>query len=249
MFELSERVAVVTGGARGIGREICLALAEQGAKVVVADINRDGAAATEQMLQAQGGQALAIHTDVSARDSVRSMAEATLAAFGRWDILVNNAALVPMTPFEEITDEQWDRTMAVNLRGPFICSQEAVRVMKEQRWGRIIAISSVAGKTGSYRSGTDYATSKGGLVALTLCIARRYARSGITANVIAPGTIHTEMNRDWPDEALRVLEENTPMGFLGQPSDIAHAVAFLASEEARYITGEVLDVNGGFLMD
>ena len=249
MFDLSERVAVVTGGARGIGRGICLALAQQGAKVVVADINQDGAIETAQMIEVKGGQALAVHTDVVARVSVRSMAEATLSAFGRWDILVNNAALVPMTPFEEITDEQWDHTMAVNLRGPFICSQEAVRVMKEQRWGRIIAISSVAGKTGSYRSGTDYSASKGGLIALMLCVARRYARTGITANVIAPGTIHTEMNRDWPEEALRVLEENTPLGYLGQPRDIAHAVVFLASEEASYITGEVLDVNGGFLMD
>ena len=248
-MDLSGRVAVVTGGARGIGRETCLLLAERGAHVVVADINGQGAEETAGLIQARGGQALAVTTDVSQRDAVNRMIQATLSAFGRLDILVNNAAIVPLTPFEEISDAQWDRTMAINLRGPFICSQEAVKVMREQGWGRIIAISSVAGKMGSLRSGTDYAASKGGLIALTLCIARRYARLGITANVVAPGTVHSDLNRDWPEEAMRVLEENTPMGHLGQPHDVAAAVAFLASPEAGFITGEVLDVNGGFLMD
>jgi NAD(P)-dependent dehydrogenase (short-subunit alcohol dehydrogenase family) len=154
-----------------------------------------------------------------------------------------------MTPFDEIADAQWDRTMAINLRGPFICCQEAVRVMVPRGWGRIISISSVAGKMGSMKSGVDYSASKGGIIALTLCLARRYALVGITANVIAPGTIHSELTGAWDEETRQALVEATPVGHLGQPRDVASAVAFLASEEAGYVTGEVFDVNGGTLMD
>jgi len=247
--DLSGRVAVVTGGARGIGRAICLALAERGADIVVGDINLSPAEGVAREVKAMGQQALAVQVDVSNRPAVQAMVEATLARFGRLDILVNNAAICSLTSFEEISDEAWARTLAVNLTGPFICSQEAVKVMREQGWGRIIAVSSVAGKMGSLRSGTDYATAKGGLIALTFCVARQYAAFGITANVVAPGTIHTDLNRNWPEEAMHELTVHTPLGHLGQPEDVAAAVAFLASEEAGFITGEVLDVNGGFLMD
>ncbi|NLS79836.1 MAG: SDR family oxidoreductase [Chloroflexi bacterium] len=243
------RVAVVTGGARGIGRAICLALARQGADVAIADLNLPAADELAAEIEALGRRALALRVDVSRRDEVREMVGRIVAAWGRLDILVNNAAICPMAPFDQITDEQWARTLAINLQGPFICSQEAVKVMKPQGWGRIIAISSVAGKMGSVRSGADYSASKGGVIALTMCIARTYARSGITANVVAPGTVHTDLNRNWPQEALDDLEQRTPLGYLAEPEDIAAAVAFLASDEARYITGEVLDVNGGFLMD
>ncbi len=243
------RVAVVTGGARGIGRAICLALARQGADLVVADLNLPAAQELAAEIDALGRRALPLRVDVSRREEVREMVQRVVAAWGRLDILVNNAAICPMAPFEEITDEQWARTLAINLQGPFICSQEAVKVMKPRGWGRIVTISSVAGKMGSVRSGADYSASKGGVIALTMCIARTYARSGITANVVAPGTVYTDLNRNWPQEALDDLEQRTPLGYLGEPEDIAAAVAFLASDEARYITGEVLDVNGGFLMD
>lgn len=248
-MEAHGKVAVVTGGARGIGRAICLALARQGADIVIADIDLPTAEATAKEVEALGRRALPLQVDVSSHASVRGMVAATLARFGHLDILVNNAAICPLTPFEEISDEQWARTLAVDLSGPFYCSQEAVKVMKKQGWGRIIAISSVAGKMGSLRSGADYAAAKGGLIALTLCLARRYATSGITANVVAPGTIETDLNRNWPPEAMRDLLAHTPLGRLGKPQEVAAAVAFLASEEAGFITGEVLDVNGGFLMD
>ena len=243
------RVAIVTGGARGIGRAVCLALAKQGADIVIVDIDLPGAQATAKEVEALGRRVLPLKVDVSSHPEVQAMVGATLAHFGRLDILVNNAAICPLVPFEEITDEGWARTLAVNLNGPFYCSQEAVKVMKKQGWGRIIAISSVAGKMGSLRSGTDYAAAKGGLIALTLCLARRYATCGITANVVAPGTIETDLTRNWPAEAIQDLLAHTPLGRLGRPQEVAAAVAFLASEEAAFITGEVLDVNGGFLMD
>lgn len=246
---LQGRVAVVTGGGKGIGRAICLELARRGAHIVVADINDEAAQDVCREVQALGREALAVHTDVSSRDSVRAMVSATLERFGRLDILVNNAGICSLTPFEEISDAAWARTIAVNLTGPFLCCQEAIKPMRERGWGRIISISSVAGKMGSLRSSVDYAAAKGGLIALTLALARRYAKSGITANVVAPGTIDTDLTRDWPEEVIQDLLTHIPLGYLGRAEDVAAAVGFLASEEAGYITGEVLDVNGGVLMD
>ena len=246
----TNRVAIVTGGARGIGYACCLALARHGADIVIADINLPAAEQAAQDIQKLGRRALPLRVDVSDRASVRGMVQSTLEHFGRLDILVNNAGICALTPFEEITDADWARTMAVNLAGPFMCSQEALKPMKAQGWGRIICMSSVAGKMGAVRSSAAYSASKGGIIAMTLCIARQVARLGITANVVAPGTVAgTDLNRDWPEEALRDLEERTPIGRLARPEEVGAAVAFLASDEASYITGEVLDVNGGFLMD
>jgi NAD(P)-dependent dehydrogenase (short-subunit alcohol dehydrogenase family) len=248
--ETKERVAVVTGGGRGIGQAICLALAEHGHSIVIADINLSAAEDVARQLEALGRGALPVKVDISSRPAVQEMVQAALKRFGRLDMLVNNAGICALTPFEEITDAAWARTIAVNLTGAFICSQEALKVIKPRGWGRVISISSAAGKMGSLRSSADYAASKGGLIPLTLCIARQYARYGITANVVAPGTIEgTDLNRDWPPEAMRDLLNHTPLGRLGHPRDVAAAVAFLASEEAGFITGEVMDVNGGFLMD
>jgi 3-oxoacyl-[acyl-carrier protein] reductase len=248
--ETKERVAIVTGGGRGIGQAICLALAEHGRKVVIADINLSAAEDVARQIESLGRETLPVRVDVSSRPAVQEMIQAVLKRFGRLDILVNNAGICALTPFEEITDAAWARTIAVNLTGAFICSQEALKAIKPRGWGRVISISSVAGKMGSLRSSADYAASKGGLIAMTLCIARQYARYGITANVVAPGTIEgTDLNRDWPPEAMRDLLNHTPLGRLGQPREIAAAVAFLASEESSFMTGEVMDVNGGFLMD
>ena len=246
---LRGRVAIVTGGARGIGHSICLALANRGADIVVADVDHSGAQRTAGDVEQRPVQALPLCVDVSDRMSVKTMTEATLARFGRLDILVNNAGICPLNGLESIDDEEWQRVIAVNLTGPFLCSQEAIKPMVSQRWGRIVAISSVAGKIGGMKAGVHYAASKGGLIAMTLCIARQYAEFGITANVIAPGQIETDMISGWASEAKRAFVDRIPVGRLGQPRDVAAAVAFLASEEAGFITGEVLDVNGGFMMD
>ena len=246
---LNGRVAVVTGGARGIGRAICLTLAERGADVVVADIDFPGAQKTAERVRELGSEPLALQVDVSNRASVRGMVEETVDRFGHLDVLVNNAGICPWTPFHEISDAEWERVIAVNLNGPFYCTQEAIRVMAEHGWGRIIAISSVAGKMGALQAGAHYCATKGGIIAMTMCVARKYAGRGITANVVAPGQTETDLIRDWSEEARSEFLERIPVGRMGQPEDIAAAVAFLASEEASFITGEVLDVNGGFLMD
>ena len=246
---LGGRVAIVTGGARGIGRSICLALADRGADIVVADIDFSGARQTAAAAELRLVQAVPLRVDVSNRASVKAMTEKTLDRFGRLDILVNNAGICPFNDLESIDDEEWRRVIDVNLTGPFLCSQEAIRPMVGQRWGRIVAISSVAGKIGGLKSGVHYAASKGGLIAMTLCIARQYARFGVTANVIAPGQIETDMISEWTPEAKCRFVDQIPVGRLGQPRDVAAAVAFLASEEASFITGEVIDVNGGFMMD
>jgi len=246
---LQGRVAIVTGGARGIGRAICFALARRGAKVAVTDIDYSGAERTAEEIRDDDGRALAIQVDVTDRPSVKRAVQEVLEQLGRLDILVNNAGICPLRSFEEISDEEWDRVLSINLKGAFICSQEAIKPMCEQGWGRIINISSVAGKMGGVKVGAHYAASKGGLIALTFCLARQYAASGITARVIAPATIETDLIRDWSAQAKRDLVAHIPLGRLGQPKDVAAAVVFLASEEAGFITGEVLDVNGGFLMD
>ena len=165
------------------------------------------------------------------------------------DILVNNAGIASTTPFEEIDDQEWQRMLGVNLTGVFLCIQEAIKEMVKHGWGRVITISSVAGKIGALRAAPHYSASKGGVIPLTLCVARQYAPHGITANVVAPGQIETDMIRGWPEEVRQSFVDSIPVGRLGQAQDVAAAVAFLASEAAGFINGEILDVNGGFLMD
>ncbi len=246
---LEGRVAIVTGGARGIGKAIGTALAKEGVDIVVADIDLPTAEETAQAIEALGVEALALRVDVADRESVQRMVEAVLERFGRIDILVNNAGICPLRPFEEISEEEWDRVLDVNLKGAFLCSQAVGKVLRRNGWGRIINIASVAGQIGGVKVGAHYADSTGGMIAMTLCLARHYARYGITVNAIAPATVATDMIRDWSEEDKRELVASIPLGRLGQPEDVAAAVVFLASDAASFITGEVLDVNGGFLMD
>jgi len=247
MARLSGRVGIVTGGARGIGLAICKRFVEEGARVVIADIDRaEGAKAAEALGREK---AMAVPTDVSDPASVEEATRETLDRFGRIDILVNNAGICPLRPLEEISAQEWDKVLNVNLKGAFLFSKAVLPQMRKQRYGRIINISSVAGKMGGVFVGAHYAASKAGLIALTMCIARQYAKFGITANVICPVTTLTPMTASWPPELLDKLEKQIPLGRLATPEDVAAAVAFLASDDAAFITGEVLDVNGGFLMD
>jgi len=240
-------VGIVTGGARGIGLAICRRFVEEGAKVVIADIDQAEGAKAAQTLGIEN--AMAVLTDVSDPASVEEATRKTLDRFGRIDILVNNAGICPLRPLEEISVQEWDKVLDVNLKGAFLFSKAVLPQMREQGYGRIINISSVAGKMGGVFVGAHYAASKAGLIALTMCIARQYAQFGITANVICPVTTLTPMTASWPAELLEKLKKQIPLGRLATPEDIAAAVAFLASDDAAFITGEVLDVNGGFLMD
>lgn len=246
---LSGRTALVTGAGRGIGRSISLALADAGASVAVVDIDGPSAERTAEVLATGGSHSLALAGDVANESAVRSMVSRTVEGLGGLDILVNNAGICPLRSIEAISEREWDRVMDVNLKGPFLCAQAVLPIMRERRYGRIINIASVAGKMGSLTAGAHYAASKGGLIAFTMCLARQYARFAITANVIAPGPAATDMTRDWSQEEKQKLTSRIPLGRMAQPEDIAFAVRFLASEEAGFITGEVLDVNGGFLMD
>jgi len=246
---LAGQTAIVTGAGRGIGRAIAQALARAGAAVAVADIDCPSAQATAEALATEGARTLALTVDVADVTAVREMVARSVEALGGVHILVNNAGICTLTPIEEISEREWDRVMDVNLKGPFLCAQAALPIMRQQRYGRIINIASVAGKMGSLAVGAHYAASKGGLIAFTMCLARRYAPYNITANVIAPGPAATDMTRDWPEETKQLLIERIPLGRMARPQDVAAAALFLTSEGAGFITGEVLDVNGGFLMD
>ena len=243
-MRLLDRSAIITGGARGIGRAIGKAFAAEGARVALTDIDASALEAAGQELQA-----LAVVTDVADEGSVQAMVEQVMKSYGRIDILVNNAGICPLTPFESIRRADWDRVLAINLTGAFLCSQAVVPSMTRAGYGRIINISSVAGKMGGVTVGAHYAASKAGLLGLTWSLARLYAPFGITANAIAPVTIETELTRDWSKQALEQIRQSIPLGRLARANDVAAAAVFLASEEAGFITGEVIDVNGGFLMD
>jgi NAD(P)-dependent dehydrogenase (short-subunit alcohol dehydrogenase family) len=244
---LKDRVAIVTGAAHGIGRAICQALARDGASIVIADIDVDGARATALMMGDR--PTLVVRTDVSSEQSVRQLYSQVRDRFGRVDVLVNNAAIFKMTPILEIELDEWERIMAVNLRGTFLMSREAFRMMKAQRSGFIISIASAAGKIGGLVAGAHYAVSKAGIICFTKSLALQAAVYHINVNAVCPGPTKTELTAEWGEEVNRAVAEKIPWKEYAQPEDVAEAVAFLASDRARYITGEVLDVNGGLVMD
>jgi 3-oxoacyl-[acyl-carrier protein] reductase len=241
-MDLSGKVAIVTGGARGIGREIALRLAQAGAAVAVSDIENAEMVAEE--VRALGPRGRAVITDVTSSASVNEMVEMVAAEFGRIDILVNNAGITRDGLLMRMSDEDWDAVLNVNLKSVFLCSRAVLRTMMKQRSGRIISISSVVGIMGNPGQ-ANYASSKAGIIGLTRTLAREVGSRGITVNAIAPGFIQTRMTEQLNEEQQRAIASRIPLGFLGTPRDVAEAVAFLASEEARYITGQVLGVDGG----
>lgn len=242
-MRLKNRVAIVTGGGQGIGRAICLKFAKEGANITIAEQNLETAETVAKQARVLGIRALPICTDVTDSDAVRAMVSQTLHSLQRIDILVNNAGIFSHTPIEECTEEEWDRIMAVNLKGPFLCSQAVIEVMKKQGNGRIINLGSVAGRVGGLFASAPYASSKAGVMCLTKSFARRLGKYGITINAIAPGVAETEMTKDHPEMTPQI-----PLGRVADPMEVANAALFLASDEGSYLTGVILDVNGGLLM-
>jgi len=245
-FSLEDSVAIVTGASRGIGHSITLVLAKAGTDLVLVGRNAEALEKVAQEVQDIGAKGLAVPCDVRVKAQVDTMAGRAVAEFGRVDILVNNAGKGSGGDVERISEERWDEVLDTNLRGPFLCAQAVVPLMRGRKYGRIVNIASISGQTGGVAGGADYAGSKGGLIALTKTLARDLGPDGITANAIAPGQMDTGMGRI-SEEAKRRLEAQTPLGRLGTGDDIAYTVLFLASEEAGYITGATIDVNGGLL--
>jgi len=247
--DLQGRVAIVTGGAQGIGRAICVALAREGADVVVADLNTSKAAVVAAELEAMGRRNLPIRVDVASEQSVLDLYGSVTAEFGCPDILVNSAGICRMIPILDIEVTEWDRILAVNLRGTFLMSREAFRLMREKQYGKIINIASAAAKIGGLAAGAHYSASKAGVICFTKSLALQAAPYKVNVNAVCPGPTATEMTDAWGEETNVAFAEKIPWKQYGQPEDVAEAVAFLASDKARYITGEILDVNGGLVMD
>lgn len=244
MFSLKDKVAVVTGASQGIGRDTALALAEAGAKVVVAARNEEKLAALVNDIAAGGGEAFAVKMDVADAEQVKAGFKQMVEKFGRVDILVNNAAVTRDGLAMRMKKEDWDAVLQTNLTGAHLCIQQVLPVMMKARAGRIINISSVVAQSGNAGQ-ANYVAAKAGLIGLTKAIAIEIASRGITVNAVAPGFIETPMTDVLPDKVKEELKTRIPLGRMGSPKDVAAAIVFLASNEAGYVTGHVLNVNGG----
>ena len=248
-MNLKDKIAIITGAGRGIGKAIAMTLASEGASVIISDIDLQSAEKTAIEINQQGKKALAFQVDVSNSQEVQKMVDSVMGQFGKIDILVNNAAIIRRGTIEDLSEENWDKVIDVNLKGTFICSKAVVGIMKKQRYGKIVNISSIAGKMGDLASAPCYGASKAGMACLGKSLARELAPYNINVNIIAPHAIETDMSREWSEEKRKCIIAGIPLGRMGQPEDIAEAAAFLVSDKAKFITGEVLDVNGGCLMD
>lgn len=245
-IDFTNRVAIITGATGGIGQATAEAFVQAGATVVLADINAAALELLAASLAAEGGRALAVKTDVSQKKQIEAMVAQTLETFGRVDILVNNAGIAQTVSIMDLTEEDWDHMLDVNLKSVLLCSQAVIPTMIEQGWGRIINMGSMAGKTGGRTIGANYVVSKAGVMALTKSLASFLSKHQITANALAPGIVDTPLAHAVPrgDQSKQV-----PLGRLAQPEEVANLILFLASEQAGYITGEIVDINGGMLMD
>lgn len=244
---LKEQTAIITGGARGIGKEIALTLARAGANVVIADLVLEKAQETADEVKKLGAKALVVQVDVTNKEDVDKLLQKTLKEYNSVDILINNAGVTRDTLIIRMKEEDWDFVLKVNLKGTFNCLKSAAKVMIKQRKGKIVNIASIVGFTGNVGQ-ANYSASKAGVIALTKTAARELASRNITVNAIAPGFIDTDMTKSLNEEIKQKLKEQIPLGKLGMPEDIAHSVKFLVSEEASYITGQVIHVNGGMFM-
>lgn len=244
-MRFDDRVAIVTGAARGIGKAVATRLASEGAVVVVADILEKAAEATAKELVEAGRTAMAYPLDVGDRAQVDSMVQAVLKRFGRIDILVNDAGIMgEVLPVRDMSDDEWHRVMTVNLHGVFYCSRAVVPVMAARKWGRIVSLSSVAGKEGNANMAA-YSVSKAGVIALTKSLAKELVHDGITVNCVTPALTDTDMIRAYTSEQMAFLLSKVPLGRVAAPEEIAAVIAFLASAEASFVTGAAYDASGG----
>ena len=249
-MRFKERVAIITGGGQGMGKAIAERLASEGASVVISDINPETAREVAQKIESSfQTRASSRKTDVKKRDDIFDLVESVHKEFGKIDILVNNAGICSLTGIEDLSEEEWDEMLNINLRGVFFCSQAVTPIMKKQGHGKILNMASLAGKVGGVVVGAHYAASKAGVICLTKSFAKALAPYGVNVNALAPGPIDTAMTQVWPQDMRENFAKQTPLGRFAQTEDISEAALFLLSDGARHITGEILDVNGGLLMD
>ena len=246
-MDLKGKVALITGAAQGIGKAIAQSLAREGVRVVVGDMALDRARETAEEISGSGLEALAMRMDVSQSGEARQTVEDVLSQWGKLDILINNAGITRDGFLIRMKEKDWDQVMDVNLKGTFNCTQAVLKVMSKQRSGRIVNIASIVGLVGNVGQ-ANYAASKAAVIGFTKSVAREYANRGITVNAIAPGFIETSMTQTLSQDVREGLFKQIPMGRFGAAQDVANVVRFLASEEAGYITGQVIHVNGGMLM-
>jgi 3-oxoacyl-[acyl-carrier protein] reductase len=247
MTKLKDKVAFVTGAAQGIGKAIALALAKEGANLIISDINLELASQTAKEVEALGVRALALKTNVADAAEVENSVNEALKAFGKIDILVNNAGITKDGLLIRMKKEDWDAVISVNLTSVFNCTRAIASLMMKQRCGKIINIASIVGQMGNFGQ-ANYAASKAGVIGFTKTVARELASRNVCVNAIAPGFIQTAMTDRIPEDVKQKMMEQIPMGKLGSPQDVANAVVFLASPESDYVTGQVIAVNGGMYM-
>jgi 3-oxoacyl-[acyl-carrier protein] reductase len=246
-MELKDKVAIVTGSARGIGKAIARRLIQNGATIVICDLVMDEVLATAEELRSEGATVLPLQVNVTDMKSVESMVEEVLSKLGRIDILVNNAGITRDSLLVRMDEAQWDAVIAVNLKGTFNCTRCVAKTMMKQRSGKIVSIASVMGLIGNVGQ-ANYSASKAGVIGLTKSVAKELGRRGVNVNAVAPGFIASKMTESLPEAEKEKILEVIPLGCIGYPEDVANAVAFLVSDSARYITGQVIQVDGGLVM-
>lgn len=248
-MRFKEKVAIITGGARGIGRTIAEVLVSEGASVVIGDVNLEDVSGTAHEIEkAFGGRTVPFKLDVKKKQNILSLVDGAIKEFGKVDILCNNAGICNSPPIDEITEEEWDEMMDVNLKGVFLCCQAVMPIMKKQKRGRILSMASMAGKVGGLAAGAHYSASKAGVICLTKSFARALAPYSVTVNALAPGPVDTDMLQTLPPDRREFMRTACPLERFADTTDIAAAALFLLSDAARHITGTTLDVNGGLFM-
>ncbi len=245
-MKLDGKTAIVTGAARGIGKEIACSLAKEGANVVISDIDLEHAEQTAAQIREMGRKTLVVKADVSMPEEATNIVEKTIDKLGSLDILVNNAGITRDNFILRMKNEDWDKVLAINLKGVFNCIKASAKIMLKQRKGRIVNMASIIGLIGNAGQ-ANYAASKAGVIALTKSSAKEFGSRGITVNAIAPGFISTRMTEVLPEEIKQKMLSNIPLGRFGLPTDVANLVLFLVSDEANYITGQVINVDGGMV--
>jgi 3-oxoacyl-[acyl-carrier protein] reductase len=243
-MRVKDKVVIITGSGGGIGKETALLFAKEGAKVVVADVNEKGGTETVENIKKAGGEAFFAKLDVSSRDQIKQVVKETIAKYGKIDVLINNAGIIQDALVVKMTEEQWDKVININLKGPFNCIQAVVEQMINQGSGVIINISSIVALYGNVGQ-TNYAATKAGLIGMTKTLAKELGKKGIRVNAVAPGFIYTPMTASVPEKILEMMKEKTPLRRLGKPEDVANTLLFLSSDEASFINGAVISVDGG----